>query len=301
MRLAGFLDPELVRVPIAASTKREAVDQLLDLIVAKYPYLDRSALAGAIEERESVENTSMGRGFAFPHARSEAVDRMYIAVGVSRANITDNTPDGDPLRVVVLLLTPRNIARLYLQTLSAFMTVCRTPELRKRVFEAQSTDDLCRIIWESGIMVQNELLARDIMRRPVISVRRESTLKEVANLMYKHRISGMPVVDEQNRVVGEISERELLAAAIPDYKAKAGAPHSPSGPDPFEALMKRENEITAGDLMTQPDVLVDEDKGVIELAALMLQRNIRRVMVASGGELVGLIMRSDIVNRVIRG
>jgi len=76
---------------------------------------------------------------------------------------------------------------------------------------------------------------------------------------------------------------------------------APAGFDPFEALMKKENEILAGDLMTQPEVLVDEDKGVVELAALMLQRNIRRVMVVSGGELVGLIMRSDIVSRVIRG
>lgn len=151
-------------------------------------------------------------------------------------------------------------------------------------------------------MVQNELLARDIMRRPVISVRREATLKEVANLMYKHRISGMPVVDEQNRVVGEISERELLAAAIPDYTERLQSRPAPAtGVDPFEALMKRENEILAGDLMTKPEVLVDEDKGVIELAAMMLQRNIRRVVVVSGGELVGLIMRSDIVNRVIRG
>jgi len=301
VRLAVFIVPVLVRVPATAPTKSDAVKQLLDVIVGKYPYLNRSAIAAAIEERESVENTSMGRGFAFPHARSEAVDRMYIAVGVSRSDITDRTPDGDPLRVVVLLLTPRNIARLYLQTLSAFVTVCRTPELRKKVFEAQSTDELCRILWESGIMVQNELLARDIMRRPVISVRRESTLKEVANLMYKHRISGMPVVDEQNRVVGEISERELLAAALPDYENRTGSNPAPVGPDPFEALMKRENEITAGDLMTQPEVMVDEDKGVIDLAAIMLQQNIRRVMVASGGELVGLIMRSDIVSRVIRG
>jgi len=301
MRLAGFIDPDLVRVPLSAGTKREAVEKLLDAIVSKHPFLDRKTITMAIEEREAVENTSMGRGFAFPHARSEAVDRMYIALGVSASGITDHTPDGDPLRVVVLLLTPRNIARLYLQTLSAFMSVCRKPELRKKVFEAHSTEDLCRTLWESGVMVQNELLARDIMRRPVISVRREATLKEVANMMYKHRISGMPVVDEQNRVVGEISERELLAAAIPDFARRVAFGSDPQAADPFEALLKRENEIRAGDLMTPPEVVVDEDKGVIELAALMLQRNIRRVIVASGGELVGLIMRSDIVSRVIRG
>jgi len=53
--------------------------------------------------------------------------------------------------------------------------------------------------------------------------------------------------------------------------------------------------------MTPPVAIVDEDKTVVELAALMLHKNIRRVMVAADGELIGLIMRSDIVSRVIRG
>ena len=53
--------------------------------------------------------------------------------------------------------------------------------------------------------------------------------------------------------------------------------------------------------MTPPVSVVDEDKTVVELAALMLFKNVRRVIVCNDGELVGLIMRSDIVSRVIRG
>jgi len=300
MRLAGFLDPDLVKVPLQAQSKSDAVDELLDLIVRKHPFLNRTAIAAAIAEREEVENTSVGRGFAFPHARFEGVDRMYIAVGVSREGIPHEAPDEEPLKVVVLLLTPRNIARLYLQTLSAFMMLCRTPELRKRIMRAETADTVLRDIWESGVQVENELLARDIMRRPVISVRPDATLRQVANLLYKHRISGMPVTDEAGRVVGEISERELIAAAIPDYAARAESAE-PRGDQPFEALIQREDKITVAQLMTPPLAIVDENKTVVDLAALMLHKHIRRVIVAQNGELVGLIMRSDIVSRVIRG
>jgi PTS system nitrogen regulatory IIA component len=301
MRLAGFLDPDLVVVPQIAPSKAEAVTQLLDAILGKYAFLDRARIEEAIAEREAVENTSMGRGFAFPHARSEGVDRMYIAVGISHAGIPDETPDGEPLRAIVLLLTPRNISRLYLQTLSAFMKLCRTPRLRQTLFVARTPEDVMRAIWDSGVMVEDELLARDIMRRPVISVSQECTLKEVANMMYKHGISGMPVVDEYNRVVGEISERELILAALPDFAERAQREGAQEGPEPFEALLKRENQITVRDLMTPPVSIVDEDKTVVELAALMLFKNVRRVIVCNDGELVGLIMRSDIVSRVIRG
>lgn len=301
MRLAGFIDPDLVKVSIAADSKAAAVEQLLDLILHKHPFLDRRAIESAINEREAVENTSMGRGFAFPHARSEGVDRMYVAMGISHAGIPADTPDGAPLHVVVLLLTPRNIAKLYLQTLSAFMSLCRNGELRRILFEAQTPDDVVRIIWESGVKVQNDLLARDVMRRPVVSVRPDTTLKEVANLLYKHRISGMPVVDERGMLVGEISERELLLAALPDFEERVRTGHSKVSDEPFEDLLQRENDITVSQLMTAPQVVVSEDKTLVELAALMLQQNIRRVIVASGGELTGLIMRSDIVSRVIRG
>jgi len=201
MRLAGLIDPDLVMVPLTADTKEAAVAQMLDAIVRKFPFLDRASIARAISEREEVENTSVGRGFAFPHARSESVDRMYIAVGVANPPIQEAGADQEPLRVMVLLLTPRNIARLYLQTLSAFMMICRNPASRQRLFEVKSAEDVLRIIWDSGVTVQNELVARDIMRRPVIAVKSDATLKEVANLLYRHRISGMPVVDEHNRIV----------------------------------------------------------------------------------------------------
>lgn len=301
MRLAGLIDPDLVMVPLTADTKEAAVAQMLDAIVRKFPFLDRASIARAISEREEVENTSVGRGFAFPHARSESVDRMYIAVGVANPPIQEAGADQEPLRVMVLLLTPRNIARLYLQTLSAFMMICRNPASRQRLFEVKSAEDVLRIIWDSGVTVQNELVARDIMRRPVIAVKSDATLKEVANLLYRHRISGMPVVDEHNRIVGEISERELIAAAIPDYEEVAGHHAQPASQEPFDELLRREDQITAGQLMTPPVAIVDEEKTVVELAALMLHKNIRRVMVAADGELIGLIMRSDIVSRVIRG
>ena len=84
------------------------------------------------------------------------------------------------------------------------------------------------------------------------------SIKDVANLLYKHRISGMPVVDEYNRVVGEISERELILAALPDFAERAQREGPDPGPEPFEALLKRENQITVRDLMKPPVSVVEK-------------------------------------------
>jgi nitrogen PTS system EIIA component len=125
MRLSTLLSEELVLADMNAGNKDEAIATLLALIGRRFPLLDMETIAAAIGERERVENTSYGHGYAFPHARTDAVERMYIAFGVSKRGLSDATPDDVTLRVVCLMLTPSNISQLYLQTLSAFARFAR--------------------------------------------------------------------------------------------------------------------------------------------------------------------------------
>ena len=80
------------------------------------------------------------------------------------------------------------------------------------------------VVHQSGVNVDRELLVRDIMVEKVISVTTGQSLKEVANLFYKHRIGEMPVVDDQDRVVGQISNRDLIKAALSDFRSLLGKP-----------------------------------------------------------------------------
>ena len=99
MRLANLLDEDLVTHKLNATTKREAMSELLDLVKKKHAKLDYDLVLRSILDREEIENTSYGRGIAFPHARTDAVDDMYVAVGIAPAGLTDKTPDGKPIRV----------------------------------------------------------------------------------------------------------------------------------------------------------------------------------------------------------
>ena len=137
MRLANLLDEELVKHQLAATTKGEAIAELLGLVQKKFPDYNYRAILKSILDREEVENTSYGRGIAFPHARTDAVSEMHVAVGISRQGLTDKTPDNQPLRMICLMLTPSNIARLYLQTLSAFASFARVPENLDKVVAAK--------------------------------------------------------------------------------------------------------------------------------------------------------------------
>jgi PTS system nitrogen regulatory IIA component len=301
MRLSTLLSEELVLADMSAGNKDEAIATLLALIGRRFPLLDMETIAAAIDERERVENTSYGHGYAFPHARTDAVERMYIAVGVSKKGLSDKTPDDVTLRVVCLMLTPSNISQLYLQTLSAFARFARDPQNLKRLLDAKGVATVIKVIHQSAVNVDRELLVRDIMVEKVISVTTGQSLKEIANLFYKHRIGEMPVVDDQDRVVGQISNRDLIKAALSDFRSLLGKPAPAADLSMFDDLLKTQEKMTVDKIMQKNITTTTEDTPVVQLATEMLDKNLRIVPVARDGKLVGVVVMSDIVSKIIRG
>jgi mannitol/fructose-specific phosphotransferase system IIA component (Ntr-type) len=301
MRLSTLLSEELVLADMSAANKNDAIATLLALIGRRFPFLDMKTIAAAIDERERIENTSYGHGYAFPHARTDAVERMYIAFGVSKKGLSDKTPDGTALRVVCLMLTPSNISQLYLQTLSAFARFARDAENLKKVLEAKTAAEVIAVIYDSEVVVDRELLVRDIMVERVICATDGQTLKEVANLFYKHRIGEMPVVDSQDRVIGQISNRDLIKAALSDYRSLLNQPAPAPDFSLFDNLLHAQEKMTVNRIMLTDLMTTTEDTPVVQIATAMADKNLRMVPVVRDERLVGVIVMSDIVSKIIRG
>jgi PTS system nitrogen regulatory IIA component len=301
MRLANMLDEDLVNHEMKAADKHDAIVELLELVRSKHPDYDYDEILKSVLDREDIENTSYGRGVAFPHARTDAVDEMFIAVGVSPKGLSDRTPDGKPLRMICLMLTPSSIAKMYLQTLSAFAAFARRPEYIEKAARAGSPGAVIDAIWESGVTVEKEITAKDLMRQDVISVRPRDSLKDVANLMFRNRLSALAVVDDDNNLLGQITDKELIRAALPDFKTLISNLNYSMDIEPFEELLKREDKIMVKQLYTRDHEVVNRDTKIVEVAAMMLFKDLRRVFVVEEGKLLGILLRKDIVHMIIRG
>lgn len=301
MRLANLLNEEFVVPRLKAQTKEEAIAELLTRVENKHPYLNYDLIYKAVLEREEIENTSYGRGIAFPHARTDAVDDMYVAVGVAPNGLKDKTPDDIPLRVICMMLTPSNIARMYLQTLSAMAVFAREPGNIEKVAGATTAGGVIDAIWQSGVTVEKEITAKDLMHRDVVSVKPGDSLKRVANLMFRNRLSALAVVDDENRIIGQITDRDLIRAALPDFKTLISNLNYSLDIEPFEELLKKEDKIMVSQLYTKDHEVVTKDTRIVEVAALMLFKDLRRVFVVEEEKLLGILLRKDIVHMIIRG
>jgi len=290
-----------IKLDLKARTKDEAVGELLDLVRQEGVELNFDAVLGSIREREEVENTSYGHGFAFPHARTDAVSEMFILIGVSRKGLEGKTPDQLAVHVVCLLLTPSTIAKLYLQTLSGLATFGRLPGTLEKVKAASAPADIVKLISDANVTVDKELMVKDVMRHQVASVKMGDTLKDVANQMFRHRLSALAVVDDKGKLVGIINDRDLIKVALPDYKALISNLNYSMDVEPFEELLKQEDKIKVSELYRTDYEVTTPETRIVEVAAMMIFKDVRRVFVSEKGRLVGVLLRKDIVNMVIRG
>ncbi|MDF1546155.1 MAG: CBS domain-containing protein, partial [bacterium] len=161
--------------------------------------------------------------------------------------------------------------------------------------------DLIKLIANTGVAVDKELMVKDVMRHNVAAVTPDDTLKEVANEMFRNRLSALAVVDSNNKLLGVISDRDLIRAALPDYKSLISNLNYSMDVEPFEELLKQEDKIKVSQLFRDDFEVTTPETRIVEVAAMMIFKDIRRVFVTDKENLVGVLLRKDIVNMVIRG
>ncbi|MFE2547381.1 CBS domain-containing protein [Streptomyces sp. NPDC059355] len=128
----------------------------------------------------------------------------------------------------------------------------------------------------------------DLMTDEVVSVAPGTSFKDVAKLLAQYDISGVPVLDEEDRVVGVVSQTDLLAHAGP-------------GPDTSGQNGTEAEPPTAGDVMSAPAVTVHAEGTAADAARLMTRRSIERLPVVDVEDrLIGIVTRRDLLRMFLR-
>ena len=139
----------------------------------------------------------------------------------------------------------------------------------------------------------------DVMTQEVHCVAPEASLKDVAAVLVEHAISGVPVCDGDGRVLGIVSEADILYKEL-GPRPRRGGPLAwlVDGGGYAEAVKSAAR--TAGEAMTRPAVTIDPDRPVSEAARLMLERRVNRLPVVKADQLLGIVTRADLVRAFTR-
>jgi CBS domain-containing protein len=144
------------------------------------------------------------------------------------------------------------------------------------------------------------MLAKDIMRKKIITVGGWLTLPELAKIFEEHAITGAPVVDESGLVLGVVSQTDLVRSrreasdGVPLYHRELDAPLATLGLHFEEVEQSRVAQI-----MTPGAISFDQETPVEKLAAAMLERHIHRVLITRADRLAGIVTTMDLLRALV--
>ncbi|MFI8823509.1 CBS domain-containing protein [Streptomyces sp. NPDC053431] len=141
-------------------------------------------------------------------------------------------------------------------------------------------------------MTVSRYTVSDVMTHTAIAIGRDASYKEIVALMDQWKVSALPVLEGEGRVVGVVSEADLL----PKEEFRGVDPR----PDEFDEAAKA-RAVRAGELMSSPAVTVHADASLAEAARIMARRRVKRLPVVNGiGMLEGVVSRSDLLKVFLR-
>jgi len=139
----------------------------------------------------------------------------------------------------------------------------------------------------------------EIMTTEVITTRKDNTVEDVIKLLVDHNISGVPVVDDENYVVGIITEGDIIYRSkklrIPSYFTILDSYIFLDNPNSVQEQMKKMVGYKVEDVMSDTVIVVKEDETVEEVATIITHKKVNRLPVVKDGKLVGIVSRRDII------
>jgi CBS domain-containing protein len=135
------------------------------------------------------------------------------------------------------------------------------------------------------------MLVRDLMTTSVVTVRTDTSVREALRILDQHRITSMPVVDGEDRVVGIVSEADLLRGTVPPDNRASMIP---------QAVPREAVATTVAEVMTAPAITLQPADDLAVAVELLTTRAIKSVPVVDGDRLAGMLSRRDVVHLLAR-
>lgn len=296
MKLVSLLNKNCITTEIEIKSKADAISFLVDNIRKEFQMsFSKDLIFKKIMERETLGGTSFETGIAIPHARLDDFNDLFVGICVPKTPFTDN---GVEIKMVVLILTSKIASKTYLQLLSSFAQISQNSDLYGNLVKSRNSSDFLNLI--SEVRVKKELTVEDIMTQDILKVTQQTSLKEVIDIFYKNNISYVPVVDEKDNFIAEVTMIDILRVGIPNYALMINNLKFLTSFEPLEDLLKNEDNIKIKDIMKKPDIVLEKESSIIEAALKLTQKERRHIPVVSDGKIVGVVSFMDILRKVIR-
>jgi len=148
MRLEQLLKMEYLTDNLQSKNKSEALAELSEMVIKGPLKLDKRQVYDVLQQREKLGSTGIGDGIAIPHGKLSNLEEIIIAFGRSKKGVAFDSIDGKLVHIFFLLLAPESSTNQHLKILAKICRMLKTVDFRKKLMDAESSNDLYKIIIE---------------------------------------------------------------------------------------------------------------------------------------------------------
>jgi len=146
MRLTEILKPQNILTPMSATTKNQAIGELVALLAKNGEIQDANSVLNAVLEREMTRTTGIGNGLAIPHGKCSGTSQLVMAIGKLTTPIDFQAIDGRPVNLIWLLTSPPDKTGPHIHALARISRLMTSDKFRQALTQAKSAQEIYDVI-----------------------------------------------------------------------------------------------------------------------------------------------------------
>lgn len=307
MKFSSYLNPDYIFTDLTPHSKEDIIHLMIEKIAKKNQYFSdrKNEILESVLKREAEISTCMGEGIFLPHARIRDFNDFVIAVAILKNEVEgeiEATHQKDKIKVVFLIISDVLKNKNILKTMSIISKLAlKRQDIIEKIKVEENHKKIVDLLSSEDIEIEHKITAEDVLSPDIKPAKEEDTLEEIAKRMILERQTSLPVVAETGELLGEITEKELIAFGMPDHVLMMDNVNFLTVGEPFEEYLLNEDTTTIKDIYRKDIkyLKIDRETPIMEICFKMVCNGIHRLYVVDNDEYYGTINRSDIIKKVL--
>lgn len=309
MKFSSYLNTDYIFPNLEASSKEEIIRKIVSKVAEDDRVVgeQKDEIIKNILKREEEISTCIGGGIFLPHTRMIDFSDFIIAVATVKGKIVSDiggTNQKDEIKVVFLIVSDVLKNKNLLKAMSVISKIgLKQPEVIEKIKKSNSPKEIYELLAANDIEIEHKIIAEDVLSPEIRPAKENDTLEEIAKRLILEQKSALPVLSDDNVLLGEITERELIGFGMPEHLSLMSDLNFLTVGEPFEEYLLNESTMTIKDIYRKDikHLMIDKDTPIMEICFKMVYKGMHRLYVVNpkNNKYLGIINRSDIIKKVL--
>jgi fructose-specific phosphotransferase system IIA component len=148
MKISDILSPEVIEINLDVADKDDSIRKIIEISARSGKVLDVQKVTDTIFERERLVSTGVGKGFAIPHGKTDAIKDIVASFVITKGPIDFDSIDGEPVRFIFLLIGKETLLNTHIKLLSRISRLMNKEEFRDKLLDAKTKEEVLNIFRE---------------------------------------------------------------------------------------------------------------------------------------------------------